>query len=265
MNKAISCKAALRRSRVGRSVLWAAAVFLLVFGPAAATAGESSVDEERLKAIVIEVIQENPKLIMDTLNQYVADQKKMQQEQQLDASFDNRLRDTVSEAHPQKGPADAPVTIIEYTDFQCPYCARGAETLRRVREMYPQKVRVVFKNLPLKMHAQAEPAARAALAAHRQGKFWEYHDLLFQKASGLHDGIYAELAADLDLNVEQFQKDMASVEVAALVRADQDQAGKLGLNGTPRFLVNGVQIRGAYPPEYFAQVIDRLLAEMGDG
>jgi protein-disulfide isomerase len=265
MKKAISLRASLQRSLVGRPVLWAAAAVLFVFGPAAVTAGESTVEEERLRAIVIDVIRENPKLILDTLNRYVADQKKMQQERQLDASFDNRLQDTVSEAHPQKGPADAPVTIIEYTDFQCPYCARGAETLQRVREMYPQKVRVVFKNLPLKMHAQAEPAARAAIAAHRQGKFWEYHDLLFRKASQLKEGIYAELAADLDLNVEQFREDMASEEVAALVRADQDQAGKLGLNGTPRFLVNGVQIRGAYPPEYFAQVIDRLLAEMNDG
>ncbi len=242
----------------------AAMVILIVAAmmtPDAIQAADSDISDDRLKEIVKEVIRENPKLLMDTLQKYQADQKKQQQERQLEASFKNRIEDTVSSHNPQKGPADAPVTIIEYTDFQCPYCARGSRTLDLVRKHYPDKVRVVFKNLPLKMHKQAEPAARAALAAHKQGKFWEYHDRLFQNSSNLKDETYAKLAADLGLDVDRFNADMASGEIAAQLQTDMEQAKALGFNGTPRFLVNGVEIKGAYPPDYFVTVIERLLEE----
>jgi protein-disulfide isomerase len=233
----------------------------VAMGPAIGFAADKAPDDEHIKALVKEVIRENPKLIIETLQKYQVEQKKQQQEKQLEASFKNRIEDTVAAHNPRKGPADAPVTIIEYTDFQCPYCARGAQTLDTVQKRYPDKVRVVFKNLPLKMHAQAEPAAKAALAAHKQGKFWEYHDLLFQNSSSLKDETYTKLAADLGLDVEQFNRDMASEEIAAQLKSDMDQAKALRFNGTPRFLVNGVQIKGAYPPDHFAMVIDRLLKE----
>jgi protein-disulfide isomerase len=230
-------------------------------GLSKASASEQTTSDERLKEIVREVIRENPKLIVDTLNQYNQDQKQKKQARQLEASFRNRLADTVSQNNPQKGPFDAPVTIITYTDFQCPYCAKGAQTLKRVREMYPDKVRVVFKNLPLKMHAQAVPAAKAALAAHRQGKFWEYSDLLFKHYNALTEELYVDLASQLELDIKQFRGDVGSESIAAQIDTDLEQARKLGMTGAPRFLVNGVQIKGAYPPEYFAEVIDRLLAE----
>jgi len=238
-----------------------ACLALLVFGPPAARAAEPALSDERLKAAVKEVIRDNPELIMETLNKYQEQQQKKRQEAQLDESFKNRLKDTVSKDHPAVGPPDAPVTIIEYTDFQCPYCAKGAQTVKEVQRMYPDKVRVVFKNLPLKMHDQAEPAARAALAAHNQGKFWEYHDLLFQNGSRLNSETYAELAGKLGLDVAKFRADMGAEATTARIKADMQQAEALKLNGTPRFLVNGVEIRGAYPPDHFARVIDRLLAE----
>ena len=101
--------------------------------------------------------------------EYAREQKKKQQEEQrkraLEASFKNRIEDEISDDCPTKGPSDAPITIIEYTDFQCPYCAKGAKTLDLVLQMYPNKVRAVFKNNPLGFHKQALPAARAALAA----------------------------------------------------------------------------------------------------
>jgi protein-disulfide isomerase len=238
---------------------------LMMIGLGKASASEQTISDERLKAIVKEVIRENPKLIMDSLNQYNQEQRKKQQERQLEASFKNRVVDTVSENNPQMGPSDAPVTIIEYTDFQCPYCARGAQTLKRVREMYPDKVRVVFKNLPLKMHAQALPAAKAALAAHRQGKFLEYCDLLFKHYNALTQDLYADLATQLGLDTNRFREDYGSENIAAQIDTDLGQARKLGITGAPRFLVNGVDIKGAYPPEYFAKVIDRLLEERTAG
>ena len=250
-----------KRRPINRMAAMAALLAIMIITPASTRAAEPGINDDHLEEIVKAVIRENPKLIIDTLNQYQAKQKKKQQAKQMEAGFDDRLTDTVSGHNPKKGPADAPVTIIEYTDFQCPYCARGARTLKAVRQKYPDKVRVVFKNLPLKMHAQAEPAARAALAAHKQGKFWEYHDRLFQNSSRLKDEIYAKIAADLGLDVEQFRSDMESEAIADQLRSDMDQARALRLNGTPRFLVNGVQIKGAYPPDYFVTVIDRLLKE----
>jgi protein-disulfide isomerase len=240
-----------------------AGALLLIFGAAAAPAAEPAVSDERLKAIVKEVIRDNPKLIMETLNQYQQEQKRKQRERQFEAGFENRIADTAFVHNPRKGPEEAPVTIIEYTDFQCPYCARGARTIEQVLEMYPGKVRVVFKNLPLKMHKQAEPAARAALAAHRQGKFWDYHDLLFKNGAKLNDDLFIDFAGRLGMDVDRFKVDYASAEIAAQVEADMGQARRLRMNGTPRFLVNGVQIKGAAAPDYFAKVIDRLLAETG--
>jgi protein-disulfide isomerase len=233
----------------------------MVLGLATTMAAGPVENKEQLEATIKEVIRANPKLIMDTLNQYKQDQKQKQQERQLEASFRDRLTDIVSENNPQMGPSDAPVTIIEYTDFQCPYCARGAQTLKRVQEMYSDKVRVVFKNLPLKMHSQAVPAAKAALAAHRQGKFWEYYDLLFKHYNALSEDLYVDLATQLGLDMKRFREDYGSENIAAQIDTDREQARKMGLTGTPRFLVNGVKIKGAYPPEHFAKVIDRLLAE----
>ena len=225
-----------------------------------AVAGQE-LDKEQIKAIVKEVIRENPKLIIDSVNQYMAEQKKKEADQAFDRSFKSRLTDTTTEENPQKGPADAPITIIEYTDFQCPYCARGAKTLDQVQKMYPEKVRVVFKNLPLEMHKQAIPAAKAALAAKNQGRFWDYYDLLFKNSKTLNEGIYNRLAVDLSLNVDQFTLDMNSESIAALIQNDLEQAKKLGFKSTPQFLINGVRVKGAQPPEYFAKVIDRLLGE----
>lgn len=226
-----------------------------------ASADELKLNEEELKEVVKQVIKENPQLIYDTLNEYAREQKKRQQEQALEASFKDRVEDVISDDNPAKGPEKAPITIIEYTDFQCPYCTRGAQTLDSVMEMYPDKVRAVFKNNPLKFHDQALPAAKAALAAHKQGKFWEYQDLLFENSQKLNEAMFQKIANDLDLDLKRFEKDRNSEEIAKQIQSEQAQAAKLKLTGTPAFLVNGVPIRGAYPPEYFAKIIDRLLGE----
>jgi protein-disulfide isomerase len=243
----------------------AGAAWIVAAAPAATPASGPAPEDERIRAIVKEVIRENPKLILETLKQYTVERKKAQQEKQLEASFQQRLKDTVTKDHPQKGPSDAPVTIIEYTDFQCPYCSRAAKALDVVKKRYGDRVRVVFKNYPLKMHKQALPAARAALAAHQQGKFWEYQDVLFNHCSALNDDLYDKLASDLGLDMAKFRKDRSSERIEAMIQADLGQARKLRLTGTPRFLVNGVQIKGAYPVNYFVRVIDRLLEEEKTG
>ncbi|MCB0317866.1 MAG: thioredoxin domain-containing protein [Bdellovibrionales bacterium] len=151
--------------------------------------------------------------------------------------------------------------MVEFSDFQCPYCKRGADTMAEVLKAYPNDVNLVFKNLPLPFHKQAGPAAKAALAAGKQGKFWEMHDRLFNNQQRLSAGFYEEQAKDLGLDVEKFKTDLNDPELEKQLKADMDLAQKHGISGTPGFFVNGVEVRGAMPVDHFKGIIDRWLKE----
>ena len=133
--------------------------------------------------------------------------------------------------------------------------------MKEVLKNYPKDVKLVFKNLPLPFHKNAEPAARAALAAGKQGKFWEMHDKLFANQKKLNEAFYTSTAKDLGLNVETFKKDYASDELKKQVKDDAAQARKLGIQGTPGFTVNGVMVKGAYPFDHFKGIVDRWLSD----
>ena len=224
-------------------------------------AGDITVDEDKMKEIIKQVIKENPKLLYDTLNLYAREQNKRQQEQLLESSFTNRTPDIVDSNNPTKGSENALITITEYTDFQCSFCSRGANTVLKLLKLYPDKVRLAFKNNPLGFHKQALPAAKAALAAHKQGKFWEYHDLLFKNASALNEELFVKLAKDLNLDPDKFNNDRSSDEIAKQIEAEKAHAAMLKLTGTPAFIANGVVIKGAQPLNYFTKVVERLLSE----
>ncbi len=162
---------------------------------------------------------------------------------------------------PVKGPSGAKVTIIEFSDFQCPYCKRGRDTAEAVLKAYPNDVKLVFKNLPLPFHNQAMPAAKAALAAGKQGKFWEFHDALFDNQDKLSDSFYLAKAGELKLDIEKFKKDMASPEIEKQIKDEAALANEKGIQGTPGFFVGGVAVKGAYPVEHFKTIIDRLLGK----
>ncbi len=182
------------------------------------------------------------------------------QQQQLEEQFKNPVKIAAGNS-PSKGPKNARVTIIEFSDFQCPYCSRADKTIKEVLQAYPEDVRVVFKNLPLGFHKQAEPAARAALAAGEQGKFWEMHDALFENQRKLSEDLYMEQAKKLGLDMEKFTKDYNSEAIKKQVQEDAKLARKHGITGTPGFFVNGVAVRGAYPASHFKMIIDRWLKE----
>lgn len=189
--------------------------------------------------------------------------RKAQEERQaaeLEAQFKNPVKVDVGNS-PVKGPKDARVTIVEFSDFECPYCAKGKEVVEQILQAYPKDVKVVFKNLPLPFHDQAKPAAQAALAAGKQGKFWEMHDKLFDNQRDLNSDFYEKAAKELGLNVDQFKKDMQSEEIVKQVEADTKLAEKHGIQGTPGFFVNGVAVKGAYPFEHFKKIIDRWLEQ----
>jgi len=166
---------------------------------------------------------------------------------------------------PVKGKNNAKVTVVAISDFQCPYCSKGAQIMDEVTKAYPNDVKLVFKNLPLGFHPEAKPAAIAALAAKEQGKFWEMHDLIFQNQGELSGEKYLELAKALKLNMKKFEQDLKSPKLAKQVDDDAEMAGKLGVGGTPGFFVNGIAVRGAQPVENFKALIDEELAKSKGG
>ncbi len=162
---------------------------------------------------------------------------------------------------PRRGPDDAPVTIVEFSDYQCPYCKRVQPTLRELLSRYGDQVSLVFKDLPLNIHPQAEPAAQAARCAGEQGKFWEYHDGLFNAAK-LEPAAYPKIAQSLGLNVAEFQQCLDSGRHKAAVQADLQLAIASGAGSTPSFFINGIPLTGAQPLESFTRIIDAELERL---
>jgi protein-disulfide isomerase len=148
---------------------------------------------------------------------------------------------------PLRGAPMAPITIVEFSDFECAYCGRAHPILRRALREFEGKVRLAFMNFPLSMHERAVPAAAAAIAAGNQGKFWEMHDLLFENQVALEAQDLERYAAQLGLDVERFRTDSASEETRARIERDRQQGIEVGVEGTPTMFVNGRHF--SEPPE----------------
>ena len=166
-------------------------------------------------------------------------------------------------AAPVRGNPRAPVTIVEFSDFQCPYCVRARPSVARVREVYGDQVRFVFRHYPLDFHAQAEKAGEAAACAGEQKKFWEMHDLLWTNTAKLQVADLKAHAVTLGLDAAEFGQCLDSGRYAHLVESDLEAGQGYGVSGTPAFFVNGRPLVGAQPFEAFAQVIDDELARQG--
>jgi len=171
-----------------------------------------------------------------------------------------RVRVKIDEQDPFTGAAIPLVTIVEFSDFQCPYCSRLANTLDEVVEEYHQDVKLVFKQFPLPMHPQAEPAARAVLAAHQQGKFWPLHDKLFQNQRALSDDALESYARGAGLDIERWRKDFGSEALRQHVREELEVGRALGVGSTPTFYVNGRFFKGAQSADDVRTIIEEELA-----
>jgi protein-disulfide isomerase len=170
-------------------------------------------------------------------------------------------RQNVEAKGPSRGPVGAPITIVEFSDFECPYCSRAEEVVSEVVRVYGDKIRVVYRDLPLPMHPNAAKAAEAAHCAGEQGKYWEMHAKLFSNQRALDVASLKGYAKDLKLDQAKFDKCLDSGATAALVEEGRKAGNELGINGTPAFFVNGVMINGAQPFDAFKEVIDAELAE----
>ncbi len=160
---------------------------------------------------------------------------------------------------PSLGRADAKVTVEVWSDFQCPFCARGAERLKQLREKYGDRVRFVFRQQPLPFHSNARLAAAASMAAHEQGRFWEFHDALFAHQNALDRASLEALAGTLNLDVERFRRALDSSTWSNYVDTEVAEAQRRGIAGTPTFFINGKPVVGAQPLSTFTEVIDAEL------
>lgn len=161
---------------------------------------------------------------------------------------------------PSKGPASAPVELIEFADFQCPFCLRVHPTIAQVLDTYGDRVRFVYRHYPLRNHPDARPAAEASMCAAEQDKFWPYYDSLFGDPSRLGDADLRQRATQLNLDTARFNACLDSHKYGADVEADLRAGDEAGVSGTPAFFINGRLLTGAQPFEVFKRVIDEELA-----
>jgi predicted DsbA family dithiol-disulfide isomerase len=161
------------------------------------------------------------------------------------------------------GDTKAPVTIVEFSDYQCPFCSRAEETVKKVLDDYKGKVRLYYRDYPLPFHGQAQKASEAALCAADQGKYWEMHARLFANQSALAVPQLKEHAKGLGLEAGRFDKCLDSGEKAKMVEASKKAGDQAGVNGTPAFFINGRPLSGAVPFEKFKEIIDYELAAGG--
>jgi len=160
-----------------------------------------------------------------------------------------------------RGPDDAEVTIFIFSEFQCPYCSRAQPTMQQIEETYGDRVRFVFKSFPLPFHSDAHLASQAALAAGEQGKFWEYHDVLFNNQRALSRSDLDRYAQELNLDMGQFAAALDSGRFSDQVDREAAEGRSVGVSGTPTFVVNGERVVGAVPFSRFQPIIDRALAD----
>lgn len=158
---------------------------------------------------------------------------------------------------PVLGRADAPITIVEFSDLQCPFCARALPTLHEVMEQYPNQIKLVFKNFPLAMHRDALLAHLAVLAAGEQGKFWEMHDLIFASQKALKRDDLLQRARSLNLDIARFTADLENPQLKQRIQADKQEGVDIGVAGTPTFFINGKEYSGAMSVEQFKAAIEK--------
>lgn len=206
---------------------------------------------------VLQVIQKNPEAVLASIQAY---QQKQQAEQQQNVS--NQVQKLAANPalligdSPTLGAKSQKLVAIVFSDFQCSFCSKTNETLKKFMAQHGREVTLVYKHLPLQMHPEAKTAALAAWAADRQGKFWEFHDALFRDQAKLGEPLYAEIAKRLNLDFQRFERDRHSKAAQRAIQADINLANKIGINATPYFLLNGIPLAGAQSTDRLERALE---------
>lgn len=246
-----------------------AALAIAILTCTAAQANDITGDElekalQKNPNVLIEAIKANRKAIFDIINQTgIEEQARVQKEAERKAyenAFKNPLKPAIDDKTRILGEKDAKYTLVEYSDFQCPYCASAYHTVKELSKRHGNDLRFIYKHLPLPFHTQAMPAAQwlEAVAIQSPEKAWKFHDTLFENQAKLGVDLFKKTAKDLGIDVERCEKDAESQAVKDRIAADMEEAKKFGFNGTPGFLLNGIPVKGAYPIEYFEEIIKKL-------
>ena len=173
----------------------------------------------------------------------------------------NRRYPVSTKGAPVRGDPEAKIAVVEFSDFQCPYCGRAVTLLDQISKTYGDQVRIVFKHLPLSIHPKAPAAHAAAEAAHRQGKFWEMHNKIFANQAEMSPEKYRQYAKEIGLDLARFDRDVADASLKQRIDADAAEAERLGVTGTPAFFVNGRYLAGAVPFERIKALLDEDLGK----
>ena len=201
----------------------------------------------QLEQQVLEIIRKHPEVVLESVRNYQKQQQGEQQKAQQSFIQDMKTNPkAVIGQSPTTGAKAAKVVLVEFSDFQCPYCSAAHATLKQFMAKHQNDVTLVYKNFPLtSIHSEALPAAKAAWAAGQQGKFWDYHDALFTQQKRLSDTFYQETAKSLGLDVQKFNQDRSSKAAESAIAQDVQMAEKLGVDGTPFFVMNGNVFSGS--------------------
>ena len=219
--------------------------------------------------IITEAIEANPEKFIDALNNAVkaaqegqGKKREVDEKKALEDSFNNPVLAEIRSDESFRGEKDAPITLIEYSDFECPFCSRGFNTVMELMEKYKGKIRFAYKHLPLSFHPQAMPAAQyyEAIRLQSEEKAWQFHDAIYKNQRALQNGekFLKEEAKKIKVDMAKLAKDIKSEAVQKRIDADMAEAAKFGFQGTPGFLLNGIPVKGAYPTQHFDDLISEL-------
>ncbi|HBB30792.1 MAG TPA: disulfide bond formation protein DsbA [Cyanobacteria bacterium UBA8803] len=201
----------------------------------------------QLEEQVLQVIRDHPEVILESLQVY--QQQQQQKLQKIRQAFVQQMKansQAVIGESPTKGATQSKILLVEFSDFECPFCAQAHKTLQQFMATHQDEVMLTYKHFPLtSIHPEALSAAKAAWAAFRQGKFWEYHDALFNQQDRLGGVLYVAIAKTLNLDIEKFNRDRKSPAADAAIQQDIQLAQQLGISGTPFFVMNGEIFTGA--------------------
>ncbi len=239
--------------------LWIAAMLVLCLtllswsAPVQAAANTKDADSHNsvsteLEAEILQVIRRHPEVVWESLQAYQQQQQKLLQQAQESLSQELKAnpRKVIGES-PATGAVDRKIVLLEFSDFQCPFCAQAHKTVKQFMAIHQDEVTLAYKNFPLPIHPEAMPAAKAAWAANQQEKFWQYYDALFAQQDKLGEELYLDVARNLNLDLERFNRDRNSKAASAAIKKDIEMAERSGIQGTPFFAMNGNTFAGAIP------------------
>ncbi len=260
----------MKTSRILLTLTFVAAAFTL--SACAPTAKQLKEAIEKDPSIVFTAIEKDPVKFIEVVNKAAQNAQKLagenaavDEKKSRDEEFKNPLKPVVQDNRIIFGKKDAAITIIEYSDFQCPFCSKGYQTMNQVKKEYGDKVRIVFKHLPLDFHPLAMPAARhyEAIGLQSPEKAEKFHNLVFDNQGEMKnkgEKLFTELAKKVGADMKKLAADLNSEAISKTIADDMAEAKSFNMSGTPGFLINGVSLRGAYPFNEFKAIIDQHLA-----